>query len=46
MRCRVDGCIHNDDGYCAQPNHVWIESDGTCDQMLVPSTSVEESIDE
>ena len=43
MRCRVYGCIYNDDGYCEQPDYVCIESDGTCDQMFIKS---EESIDE
>lgn len=33
MRCEVDGCVNNSDGYCLCPSYVSINRNGECDSM-------------
>lgn len=41
MRCRVNKCIHNEDGYCYRESYVEIDENGECDEMCVPTETEE-----
>lgn len=33
MRCEVEGCVNNCDGYCSCSDYITINRDGECDSM-------------
>lgn len=37
MRCEVDGCKNNEDGYCMVASYVTIDRNGECDSISIPS---------
>lgn len=40
MRCEVDGCVNNDNGYCLCSSYVPINRDGECDSMEFQHTDL------
>lgn len=42
MRCAVLRCHYNDDGYCRQPEYAYIDKNGVCEQMYVPTKTITE----
>lgn len=37
MRCEVDGCKNNEDGYCMIASYVTIDRNGECDSISFSS---------
>lgn len=37
MRCEVDGCKNNEDGYCMVASYVTIDRNGECDSISFAS---------
>lgn len=37
MRCEVDGCKNNEDGYCMVASYVTIDRNGECDSLSFAS---------
>lgn len=37
MRCEVDGCKNNEDGYCMIASYVTIDRNGECDSISLAS---------
>ena len=42
MRCAVLRCHYNDDGYCRQPDYAYIDKNGVCEQMYIPTKTITE----
>ena len=42
MRCAALRCHYNDDGYCRQPDYAYIDKNGICEQMYVPTKTITE----
>lgn len=36
MRCDVESCIHNEDGYCMNVPYITINRNGECDSLEYP----------
>ena len=35
MRCQVENCVENEEGYCMSGSYVTIDANGMCDLMRV-----------
>lgn len=42
MRCAAVRCHYNDDGYCSQPDYAYIDKNGVCEQMYIPTKTITE----
>lgn len=40
MRCEVEGCVNNCDGYCLYSSYVTINRDGECDCLEIQTVDL------